>query len=404
MRILLVDGDDELLQTWRRAFGKRHRAWEVLLAQSGAEALQQLARDQVDVVSADLRLPDMDGAELLHRTREIQPGAVRLGLADPAQVNLALPERLEKVEGDFHRLFAKPKEPAFVIDVVESLNIVDDEPNLRAIRVFVGGLGRIPSLPSLYVELVALLERDDAGMGDIARLIRRDLGVASQVLKLVNTGHFASNRPVAEIGQAVAMLGVDSIRALVLFRGLITSFDTHSLHGLDLEKLWLHSFEVAVGTRKLAILEGQTALADLAFSVGLLHDIGMVVLATEPVGRYRHLLERARSGQVPLTVLEHETYGVDHTQIGAHLLNLWGLPPSFCKPIREHHAPPTPVGGAFPLSAALHLADARHGGGASAGIFADGLWGLHPNVQGDAERFVRWKNCLAENTGHSKLA
>jgi hypothetical protein len=93
-------------------------------------------------------------------------------------------------------------------------------------------------------------------------------------------------------------------------------------------------------------------------------------------------------------VLEHDTYGVDHAQIGAHLLNLWGLPPTFCRPVREHHAPPA-GGEGFPLSAALHLADARHGGGSTAGIFADGRWGLHPHVLDDAERFARWKACLA---------
>ena len=399
MRILLVDGDGDLLQAWRRGLWKNHRNWEVLLAQSGGEALQMLSRDPVDIVFTDLRLPDMEGAELIHRVREAQPGAVRIGLADAAQAESALAERVEKSEGDLHRLFIKPLDSAFIIDAVESLSIEDDETDVRSIRAFVGGLGRIPSLPSLYVELVALLEREDAGMGEVARLVRRDLGVASQVLKLANSVHFASGRAVAEIGQAVAMLGVDSLRALVLFRGLISGFDTHSPQGLDLEKLWFHSFSVATGVRKLAILEGEVGMADLAFSVGLLHDVGLVVMATDPAGRYRSVLERAQSGRIPLGVIEHETYGVDHAQVGAHLLNLWGLPPSFCRPIREHHAPPTPIRGAFPLSAALHLADARHGGGASAGIFADGIWGLHPNVQGDAERFVRWKECLAANGG-----
>ena len=285
MRILLVDGDGELLQTWRRAFGKRHRSWEVLLAPSGGEALQVLARDPIDIVFSELRLPDMAGAELLHSVREAQPGAVRIGLADSVVVEVSLPERVEKVAGDFHRLFAKPVDPGLLIDVVESLNIEDDETNVRTIRAFVGGLGRIPSLPSLYMELVALLEREDAGMGDIARLIRRDLGVASQVLKLVNSGHFAANRPVTEIGQAVAMLGVDSIRAMVLFRGLISSLDAHNLYGLDLEKLWLHSFEVAVGTRKLAILEGQTDLADFAFSVASTTIPRSWSRPTEKIGR-----------------------------------------------------------------------------------------------------------------------
>ena len=100
------------------------------------------------------------------------------------------------------------------------------------------------------------------------------------------------------------------------------------------------------------------------------------------------------ASRIPLAVLEHETYGVDHTQVGAHLLSLWGLPPAFCRPIREHHAPPIRAEG-FPLSQALHLADARHGGGATAGIFADGRWGLHPHLLVDADRFIRWKTCLA---------
>jgi len=279
---------------------------------------------------------------------------------------------------------------------VESLDIEDDPTTVRAVRAFVGGLGRIPSLPSLYSELVALLQREDAGMGEVARLIRRDLGVSSQVLKLANSVHCATDRPVAEIGQALAMLGVDTLRSLVLFRGLISSFESPRPQGLDLEQLWLHSFQVATGVRKLVVLEGETQLADLAFSVGLLHDIGLVVLATDPAQRYRAILEQAQASRTPLAVLEHDTYGVDHAQVGAHLLSLWGLPPAFCRPVREHHAPPA-GGEGFPLSAALHLADARHGGGRTAGIFADGRWGLHPHVLNDADRFARWKACLAED-------
>ncbi len=391
MRILLVDGDGDFLQRVRQGFWRSHRTWEVLLAKDGAEALQVLERDRVDILITAQELPDLPGIELIHQVRELQPGAVRIALAEQPQAGWA-----EKVEGDLHRLFIKPLEPEFLVGVVESLNIEDDATSVRSIRAFVGGLGRIPSLPTLYSELVALLQREDAGMGEVARLIRRDLGMVSQVLKLANSVHCASDRPVSEIGQALAMLGVDSLRSLVLFRGLISAFDTPSPQGLDLEKLWFHSFQVATGVRKLTVLEGQTQFADLAFSVGLLHDIGLVVLATDPASRYRSILEKAQSSRVPLAVLEHDTYGVDHAQVGAHLLNLWGLPPSFCQPVREHHAPPAD-GIGFQLSAALHLADARHGGGKTAGIFADGRWGLHPHVLEDAERFSRWKACLAED-------
>ncbi len=391
MRILLVDGDEDFLHRIRRAFWKSHRGWEVLLAQTARVALELLARDPVDILITEMQLPDLAGTELLSRVRACQPGAVRIALA-----SLAMAEWAEQAEGDLHRLFIKPLDPEFLIGVVESLDIEDDETNVRAVRAFVGGLGRIPSLPSLYSELVALLQREDTGMAEVARLIRRDLGVASQVLKLANSVHCASNRPVAEIGQAVAMLGVDSLRSLVLFRGIISGFNTPRPQGLDLEKLWFHSFEVATGVRKLAVLEGATGQADLAFSVGLLHDVGLVVLATDPAGRYKAILEQALVSRIPLAVLEHDTYGVDHAQIGAHLLNLWGLPPVFCRPVREHHAPPAAEAG-FPLSTALHVADARHGGGSAAGIFADGRWGLHPHVLGDPQRFARWKACLAED-------
>ena len=396
MRILLVDGDGELLLARRQAFAKSHRQWEVHLAQTGEEALQVLARDPADILILDLQLPDLASSGLLPRAQEAHPGTVRIALTDPATA-----EAMEQAEADFHRVFLKPREPSFLIDTVESLNIEDDESNVRAIRALVAGLGRIPSLPSLYAELVALLEREDTGMAEVSRLVRRDLAVASQVLKLANSVHFAARRPVAEIGQAVVRVGMDSLKALVLFRGLISSFNGHIPKEMDLEKLWFHSFQVAMGVSKLAILEGQTALADQAFSVGLLHDVGVVVLATDPSRRYGALLARASSSRIPLAVLEHETYGVDHTQVGAHLLSLWGLPPSFCRPIREHHAPPPPGGEAFPLSSALHLADVRHGGGAAAGMFADGRWGLHPSVLCDVQRFTRWKACLDEEAAQA---
>jgi HD-like signal output (HDOD) protein len=192
----------------------------------------------------------------------------------------------------------------------------------------------------------------------------------------------------------MAMLGMDTLRAVVLFRGATGGCESARPQGLDLEKLWHHSFQVATGVRKLAVLEGKTQLADQAFSVGLLHDLGLVVLATEPTGSYRAVLEKAESSHIPLSVLEHQAFGVDHAQVGAHLLSLWGLPPAFCTPVREHHAPPVEQTG-FWLSGALHFADAKHGGGEAAGMFADGRWGLHPHVLVDAERLARWRACLA---------
>lgn len=389
MRILMVDENEARLQETRKVFWQKHRHWEVLLARGAEEAFQVLNRDPVDMLITAMHLPGLDGAELLHRARDLQPGAVRILLAEAAAA-----ETVEKAEGDLHRIFLEPVAPGFLVGVVESLDSEDDEESVRAIRAAVGGLGHLPSLPSLYSELVALLQREDTGMKDVARLVRKDVAIAAQVLKMANSVHFSAGRTVTELGQAVAMLGVDSLRSLVLFRGVISGFNTPRPAGLDLEQLWLHSFAVAAGTRKLVLLEGQAGLADMAFSVGLLHDIGLIVFATDLTDRYRAVLEQAQLSRIPLAVLEHDSYGVDHTQLGAHLLSLWGLPPTFCRPVREHHAPS--IGGdGFPLSAALHMADAKHGGGKLAGIFADGRWGLHPNVLVNAARYIRWRDALA---------
>ena len=77
MRILLVGQDANLLAETRRAFWRDHRGWETLFAASGAEALQLLGRDPVDILVSDMRLPDMSGAELFHEVRGIEPGTVR---------------------------------------------------------------------------------------------------------------------------------------------------------------------------------------------------------------------------------------------------------------------------------------------------------------------------------------
>ena len=113
MRILLVIGDESLLQSTRRVFWQSHRTWEVVPTASGREALEALRRDRVDIVVSDLQLQDMEGAELLHRVREVQPGAVRIGLADHPMA-----EWLEKEEGDLHRLFIKPFETQFLIGAI----------------------------------------------------------------------------------------------------------------------------------------------------------------------------------------------------------------------------------------------------------------------------------------------
>jgi putative nucleotidyltransferase with HDIG domain len=177
--------------------------------------------------------------------------------------------------------------------------------------------------------------KEDGDMRGVAALIGTDPSLSALVLRLVNSPLFGLRHPVDGILQAVALLGLDRLRALATtaaFRMLVNP----SSPSPALMRCWRHSVACALATREVAMKSA--AGGDAAYTAGLLHDIGCFAMLSCWPREYSHLLDTCQPAK--LLEGEFELMGVSHTDAGAFLLQRWGLPPELVNVAREHHCPP----------------------------------------------------------------
>lgn len=332
-RILFVDDERYLLDGLRDALRPYRRQWSMSFVTNGEEALTQLEREPHDIVVSDLRMPGMDGATLLARVREMDPTTVRIVLSGQAELRM-----VARAAGVAHRLLAKPCE------IDELTRVIERSCELKEISARVelnrraAGTSALPSVPRLYLELTELLRSGETGADDAARVVESDIAMAAKVLQLANSAFFGRRNPVTGVREAVAYLGLEALRALALSAEAFHRFPVNPpIPGFDLDELQRHCSRIA---RLAHTICGETWDGEEAFAAGLLHDVGLLVLATEDRGELIDILRTARIEQRPLHEVERGRFGVTHAEVGAHLLALWGLPHPVTEAVAHHHDPP----------------------------------------------------------------
>jgi HD-like signal output (HDOD) protein/ActR/RegA family two-component response regulator len=349
--ILFVDDDCDLLDGLRDALRSRRREWRMTFVTGGEAALGVLECEQVDVVVSDLRMPGMDGAALLTQVARIQPDAVRIVLSGHAD-----PETIGRVAAVAHRILVKPSPIEVIARVIErSCVLLDVTGEVQLIRAAAGACV-LPSPSATYIELTELLARVDATTEQVAAVLERDIAMSAKVLQLANSAYFCRHQPVSSLPDAVALLGHETLRALVLSAEAFQKFDVPaSIPGFALAAVQDRSLQVGRLAHKLS--DG-TPEADDAFAAGLLLDVGLLVLAAHQPGCLADVLLAAEREGRSAHEIELERHGITHAEIGAHLLALWGLPHTIVEAVAHHHRPLRSPAPSFDAIAAVHIADA----------------------------------------------
>ena len=216
----------------------------------------------------------------------------------------------------------------------------------------------LPALPVIVIELMSTMDQEDAGGNELAEKLSRDQALTAKTLRLANSSFYGMQSKVTSIQQAIAILGFNGVRTLVTTAAVIGNFSGNKSSSFDFLGFWRHSVATAVCAKLLA--KHLRLNQDYAFMIGLLHDIGRLVLVTSSPELYAEVMTHRARQDGCLLDSEIAVIGVPHTVVGSALAAHWKFPPLMQKAIEDHHGK---AHGQVPsLAGLVHIADAiAHG-------------------------------------------
>jgi putative nucleotidyltransferase with HDIG domain len=229
----------------------------------------------------------------------------------------------------------------------------------------------LPTFSGAALEVMRMADSANTRAQEIARVVSQDQSMSVRVLRLANSAFYGMSRKVTSLPEAVVVLGMRTVKNLAMVAATYP-WMSKPLKGYDLApmQMWHHSFGTALAAQ---ILASRTRKCDdqLAFTAGLLHDVGKVALSLWIGEKLKAIVIYAEREGIPFDVAERKILGYDHTEVGEHLGKNWNLPDEVLLGIRWHHEPE----GCQPYHAVV---DCVHLGSAMAmsmglGVGGDGL-------------------------------
>ncbi len=388
--VLFVDDDPRVLQGLRRMLHAERHHWDLQFAASGREALACLERNLFDALVTDLRMPDMDGVELLTVAMAHHPNVARIVLSGEIDPSAGF-----KTVRCAHQFIAKPCDAETLKTAISRAFALRRLIGNHRMKALLSRLETLPSQPALYTEVMTVIQSPNSSCRKVAELIARDAGMTAKILQLVNSAFFGLAHRIGDAQEAVALIGTDTIKALVLGAQVFSQFDSKRIKALGLDTLWHHCLAASQCARTISAVEKlPRSLQAEAFTAGILHDVGKLVLAQNFPEAYAEILQRAQLRDRTVPDLETERFGASHAELGAYLMGLWGLDEAIIDSIAGHHGLSLTMA-AGPVTAVVYAANAM------AHLLSDGspeacTRSVDPAVLARlniADRFAQWEQC-----------
>lgn len=197
---------------------------------------------------------------------------------------------------------------------------------------------RLPSIPAVALKIIDLVHQDEVNMDQIAETIRLDPALSTKILKTVNSSFYGQPKTVGTINQAIIVLGLNSVKTLALGFSLVGNLSEAGAEGFDHVSYWKRSLLSATAAKQ--VCDHMVVIqAEEVFMASLLQDVGMLALSQVLGSQYAHLQIQTKGNHRKLMALERAALKGDHAEVGATLIEGWGLPPVIAEPIRYHETP-----------------------------------------------------------------
>jgi putative nucleotidyltransferase with HDIG domain len=206
------------------------------------------------------------------------------------------------------------------------------------LKDIVGQIDQLEPVPPIATQILALTEDPDSSLKEISDLIRNDMALTANLLKICNSAFFSLPRQVESVRDAIALLGLDQIVELVLFNGLSASFRKEMVgYGLGEKELWRHAVTSAHVAGMLAERFGTSPIKHLIFTAALIKDIGKLILGRFVAFSYEQINILVQSRGLSFNDAEHEIIGMNHEELGALVGKKWQFSDKMIDIIRHHH-------------------------------------------------------------------
>ncbi len=345
-RVLFVDSDPGAARKLQKTLEPMCPEWEIGVAESGEEVLDMMSREPFDVVVPDIRMQGMDGIELLGIVSERYPETVRI-----IHSELSAPEEALESTMAVHQFLMKPCGAETMKNTIERTCKLRDLLRDDTLKKIVAGIRNLPSVPVLYNLIVSEMQSEEPSIKKVGHLISQDISMSAKILQLVNSSFFALPQKIADPQQAAVYVGIESLKSLVLSLHVFSSISEDADRcGFSLLKMWRHSLRTGRLAADIARAENaDSKVVEAAMIAGMLHDIGKLILLKMP-RRYNEVMDLIETTDCSFTAAEYTVMDASHSELGAYLLGLWGLPRNVVETVAFHHNPSKLIESMFVMS------------------------------------------------------
>lgn len=333
--ILFVDDEQMVLQGLKRMLFKYKKEWDMHFVSSGVEAIEFLKTNHVDIVVSDMKMPGMDGIQLLEGVKRQYPDIIRIILSGQSDE-----DQLKKAAVVAHQFLSKPCSSETIKEVIDNALFTFGILNNESVKRILSNIDSLPTLPTVYQELMQETNSEDFSLKRVGEIVARDASLSANILKLINSPFWGLSRKIMTPEQATSLLGFDVIKGLVLSTDIFHQLNVEENPLFSPSKFLAYCQKASALSKKIMKdIGGSKEECDLASIAGMLNDLGRLILFANFNASYSTVITMSSEQKRPLQIVEREMIGVTHADIAAYLLGIWGLEKQVVEAIAYHHTP-----------------------------------------------------------------
>jgi putative nucleotidyltransferase with HDIG domain len=327
--VMLVT-DDPSVFDMRARLSEAHQLWEILSVPTAQKALTHLEADSnIDAVVVGHRLGDTDARALLEALRASFPEVARVAIAQSSAAAKAL-QSARAADGTVDL----PVDAVALSHVLERAVAMRWRMNDPQLQQLLTEIDTLPSPPAAIVELSQALSEPQVEIPEVASIIESDPAMSAKLLQLVNSAGFGLSQHMSDVDQAVAYLGLSTVRNMLTAVELLGAF--YGIPEDMIPEVEIHRGHALAVAELAQRLPKDRQEQHEAFAAGMLHDVGLLALMARAPERYLALRAEVKSGR-ELESAELDVLGVSHATIGANILEEWMLPSAVCEAVARSH-------------------------------------------------------------------